>query len=247
MKKETFLLVILILLTYSCKKNSIGDCFLSTGKVIEESRNVDFFNKIILKDNVNLHLTQGEKNKLVVKAGENLIKKIITRINKDSCLEITNENRCNWMRSYKNPIDIYLTFTTLSDIEYHSVGNIDNTDTLRLDSLKINVREGAGIIKLCVDTHEFFTHIHRGTATIESFGKTGVSFVYSAGFGLVDNRNLDAGIVYMRTKSSNDVYVRVSYLLTANIGNIGNVYYFGNPSNIEKSGNGNGQIIKLGN
>ncbi len=158
---------------------------------------------------MNLHLTQGSENKLIVKAGSHLMKKITTHTTADSCLEIANLNRCNWVRSYKVPIDVYLTFTDLNLLEYYSIGTVDNTDTLRLDSLKINVHEGGGVIRLCINTHELFTYIFSGTATIECSGNIGLSFVYSGGFGLIDNRNLFAKMVYLLTKSSNDVYTRL--------------------------------------
>lgn len=245
MKKGLLFIMAMVLLAYACKKSNPADCFTSTGKVVEETRSIGPFSWIVLKDNVNLHLVQGTENKLVVKAGKNLMKNIVTYTTGDSCLEIANHSSCNWVRSYAVPIDVYLTFTCLNRLEYRSVGTVDNSDTLQLDSLKINVREGGGKILLTVNIEKLFTNIHRGTATIRCSGKVGISSVYSAGFGLIDNRNLEAKLVYLRTKSSNDVYVRATNTLVASIENIGNVYYFGNPSSVIKEGNGSGKLIPI--
>ena len=246
MKKTILIFAAILIFGYGCKKSDPSDCFKSTGKVMEESRDVGFFNKIVLYDNVNLHLTQGNTNQLTVKAGKNLMKKIVTETNGDSTLKIANLNSCNFIRSYKIPVDVYLTFTNLWDIEYHSVGTVDNTDTLRLDSLQINVREGGGDIRLCVNAFKLSTNLHNGTATMECSGKTGLLFVYSGEFGLIDNRNLSAHMVYLRTKSSNDVYIRATHTLMATIMNIGNVYYYGNPSVLQKDGAGSGALIRAG-
>ncbi len=247
MKKQVFFIIIaLVVAGYGCKKTAPLDCFKSTGRVVEESRNTGYFNRIFLYDNVNLHLKQGNTAAVTVKAGKNLLKKIITETPGDSSLIIANRNRCNFVRSYTDSVDVYVTFTDLYDIEYHSVGTVDNTDTLFLDSLQINVREGGGNIKLCVNTFELFTNLHNGTATLSCKGRTGLLFVYSGEFGLIDNRNLEAHMVYLRSKSSNDVYIRSDYTVSATIMNIGNVWYYGNPTVIHRDGNGSGALIKAG-
>ncbi len=245
MKKGLLFLLTMVLLVSSCKKSNPADCFTSTGKVVEETRSIGPFSWILLKDNVNLHLSQGTENKLVVKAGKNLMKNIVTHTTGDSCLEIANHSSCNWVRSDAVPVNVYLTFTCLNRLEYRSVGTVDNEDTLRLDSLKINVREGGGDIFLTVNIEKLFTNIHRGTATIRCAGKVGISSVYSAGFGLIDNRNLEAKLVYLRTKSSNDVYVRATNALVASIESTGNVYYFGTPTSVALEGNGSGKLIHM--
>ncbi len=245
MKKLFVAIAIITTTLFSCKKSTPLDCFKSTGKITEEKRNTGTFNTVILNDNVNLHLTQGNENKITVKAGKNLIKKIVTEINNDTCLEISNLNSCNWTRNYKIPVDVYLTFKELADIEYHSTGNIDNTDTLTVDSLVLNVREGAGTINLVVDSKKIYSNIHRGTATIELSGKSLLLFVYSADFGLVDNRNLKAQHVYLRSETGNNIYVNAVQLIDATINGIGNVYYYGNPQSVSRNGTGSGKLIHL--
>jgi hypothetical protein len=243
MKKLVVALAIVTVTLGSCKKHPPSDCFKSTGKITEQERDIGNFNTIILNDNVNLHLSKGNENKLSIKAGKNLIKKIVTEIKDDTCLVISNLNSCNWVRSYKPPVDVYLTFKKLFDIEYHSTGNIDNNDTLNIDSLAVNVREGAGNIKLLVNAKRIYSNIHRGTATIEFSGNTWLLFVYSADFGLIDNRYLNAQRVYLRSESGNDIYVRAQKSISATINGIGNVYYYGNPQSVFSDGTGSGKLI----
>ncbi len=245
MKKLIFIFLSYVFILPACKKAAPGDCFNSTGKITEEMRTTGNFRNIILYDNVNLHLIQDSlAEKVKVEAGKNLLKKIITRIDSAGWLEIRNNNRCNWIRNFNIPVDVYVWFPTLDSIEYHSVGNVDNVDTLRIKKFVINVKEGGGEIRLNLHTDELFTNLHSGTADIRCFGQTLVSFVYSAGFGKIDNSGLKAEQVYALTKSGNNMWIYANKILVVAIKGLGNVYYKGNPSQISVSGNGSGKLIK---
>ena len=236
----------LVLIISSCDKNTAGDCFKSTGPVQTEERPISGFHTILLKDNIDLELHSSNVNTLFIEAGENLLSGINTSV-VDSVLVIENNNRCNWVRSYDSPLKACLNFTRLDTIEYRSIGNISSTDTVFVDELVINVWEGAGDISFLVNTEMLFCNIHYGTADIKMSGVSQVSFIYSASFGLVDNRALIARQVYLNNKSSNDVYVRAKERLEVTIENIGNVYYVGNPDEITLNQVGSGELIKLSN
>ena len=239
-----FITVMVLLWTNGCQKGSVGDCFMSTGNIIRTERPVSAFHAIVLKDNVNLYLTQDSTNRLVIEAGSNLMKNIYTEVD-DSVLYIGNNNRCNWVRSFNKPITAYLNFTTLDSIDFGTNGTVSNYDTLRLDSLKIEVKEGAGLVALTVDVRELHTNLHYGTADIKMSGKCVLNYVYSASFGLIDNRNLHARQIYAENRSSNDVYLNAIEVLEVTIRNIGNVYYTGNPAKIKLNRIGTGELIKL--
>jgi len=226
----------------SCKKDP-GDCFKSTGEVIIEERQFEDFSTIVLNDNVDLLLTPSNSNTLTVSAGKNLMGKIVTEVNGDT-LTISNNNSCNWVRSYDVPIEVSLPVNHLTEIIYQSIGNVNCSDTLFSDSLSINVIEGAGEINILTNSYLTRANIHYGTADLKLSGVCVLSFVYSVSFGLVDNRELKASQIYAISKSSNDVYLNAQHLLSIEIGNIGNVYYKGNPE-ISLSGSGSGQLLKL--
>jgi len=238
----SFTILLIILGFYACKKDS-GNCFKSTGEIITEERQFNDFTTIVLNDNINLLLTPSPSNSLTVSAGKNLMNKIITEVKGDT-LTISNNNSCNWIRSFNIPIDISLPIKRLDEIIYQSIGNISCSDTIFSDSLSINVIEGAGSINILTNSYLTRANIHYGTADINLSGRCVLSFVYSVSFGLVDNRNLKALQIYAITKSSNDIYLNASSHMAVEIGNIGNVYYKGNP-NISLSGSGSGQLLKL--
>ncbi len=196
-------------------------------------------------DNVNLILKQGAVNKLEVEAGENLLTGIVTEVNDNGTLTLSNENQCNWVRSYEKPVNVYLTFEKLDSLEYRSIGNVTNVDTLRIDTFNLKVSEGAGRIELLLKSRLIFSSLHYGTADIVLAGSVDVSYVYSASFGLVDNRDLVCNNVYVNNKSSNNLFVHATTTLGATVENIGDIYYYGNPVNLSFNQLGSGNLIKL--
>ena len=239
------LIILMVINSLSCNKSDPLDCFKSTGKIVRVERAVGDFNSILLKDNINLYLRQADQNKLEVEGGNNLLPKIITTVNEEGVLEISNENSCNWVRSYDKPLNVYLDFITLDTLEYRSIGDVTNVDTIRMDTIVINVREGAGTIALTVHAYKINTNLHYGTADIITSGISVLNFDYLAGYGKIDNSSLESKQVYLENRSSNNIYVNSTLTLEVTIDNIGNVYYKGNPPNILISGTGSGKLIKL--
>lgn len=245
MRRIWIVLLVLTGLFLSCEKSPLHDCFNSTGPVITVERDVADFNSILLRHNVNLYLRQAQKNKLTLKAGSNLMEKIVTSVNEEGQLEIRNENSCNWVRSFDIPIDVYLDFVKLDSLEYRSIGDVFAEETLFLDTLKLDVLEGAGKIELNLDANTIYCGLSNSTADVVLKGFCELSYLYAAGFGRIDNRELVSKFVYVNNKSSNDVYLQVTTELGATIENIGNIYYSGSPAVVNLNQLGTGKLIKL--
>ncbi len=252
MKNETIykLLISLVfgfiisLSSINCNKSSAPDCLKSTGSIEKIERQVEAFHSIKLYDNVNLHLIPSGGNKLILESGKNLMDKIETYVNEDSTLIIKNNNSCNWVRSYNKPITVYLDVSELRRIEYRSIGNITNTDTLRMDSLTIDVWEGAGKIELAMNTKNCWANIHYGTADIVLHGRADQGFYYLLGAGKIDASGLEVGLAYLRNWSSNNLYLWATKHMSVEIKGLGNVYYKGNPG-ISSNIFGEGKLIKM--
>lgn len=234
----------LFIIATSCQKESVGDCFKSTGPITTEERSITGFHTIELNNNIDLELLSSNINSLSIEAGKNLLDGIKTTVI-DSVLTIENNNGCNWVRDYSTPLKAYLTFSHLDTIRYNSIGNISSTDTVHIEHLVIDVWQGAGDISFTINADMLFCNLHYGTVDFKMEGRSENCFVYSASFGLVDNRSLISRNVYLKTKSSNDVYVKATSTLNASIEGIGNVYYNGNPPNISLDRTGTGELIRL--
>ncbi|MBU2652053.1 MAG: DUF2807 domain-containing protein [Bacteroidetes bacterium] len=243
-RARTYLFILVLLITTSCDKDDVFGCFKGTGKIVKETRNVGDFKGIIMRDNLDVILIQDNECLVEVEAGKNLQSDIKT-INENGVLEVRNENGCNWVRSYDKPMRVYLHVKQLDSIEYRSSGDLITENTLQNDSIKLDIREGSGSIRLSLDTQKSRINQHFGTADVTVTGKSNVNFIYNASYGPVNCENLETVFTYMNTSSTNDCYVNVSYVLEVIISNAGNIYYRGNPTEIKQVVSGSGQLIRM--
>ncbi len=225
---------------FSCEKAHLGDCFKSAGEKTTEFRNLPDFHRVNLHDNVNLVIEQGYETNCVVEAGKNLLKGITTEVSEFGVLEIRNGNECNWVRSYDQPLTVYLRVQHLDTLEYKSIGNVSMKDTLFQDRFVVNLYEGAGKLDLLIHANAAQIGLHYGTQELLVSGICGMVYAYSSGFGVVDLRDLQASLLYVSNVSSNHMYVRSSSVLDATIKGLGNIYYYDDPEiSLNKIGQGN--------
>jgi hypothetical protein len=247
MKKVIFILALfsgLILFITSCNEDD-GVCVSSTGKIITEDRGNQSFNRILVYDNINLILTQDSSiNNIKVEAGENLIRGISTEIDSGK-LVLRNTNTCNWLRSFEVPVNVYLTVMQLDTIAFRAAGNISCTNTLKGYSFTLEVIEGSGDIDLALDVYRSYINVRYGTTDIRLSGNSDVTTLISYGFGPLHAEDLKSEFTYVSSYSPNDMFVFASIDLTVELGNVGNVYYRGNPGNIYTNIHGEGRVIEF--
>ena len=228
---------------FSCKKD-ISDCFTSTGEIITENRSTEDFHLIFLNDNVNLVITHDTVNAVKVEAGENIIGSIKTEFD-NGHLIIQNTCICNWVRSYKKDITVYVFTNNLDSLKYESSGNVSCTNTIICDSISIDVWGGAGTIELNLDVKISKLNLHYGTADMIFHGSSPNTYIYNASYGLFHCKDLYATNVYINNRGSNNCYIRAERILEAKIESIGNICYYGNPDTITSNITGDGKLIKM--
>jgi len=245
MQKTIFLFISTTLFFISCNKENSCDCFKSAGDFTSQSRSINGFNSISLTDNINLYITQDSVFSLTVEAGANLLKLIKTEVI-DSCLYLKNKNKCNWVRSFKNKINVYLKCKEIKHIKYiNASGNINTTDTFHLKNFELEFRSSTGDVDVTINADSSWFNIYSGPASIKVKGKSRVNFVYMEGTGLADLINLKTDHSIIDNKSSNNCFVNVQNKLDVKISYIGDVYYTGNPYIINTLISGSGKLIKF--
>ena len=228
----------------SCQKEQIFGFAKSTGKIVTITRPTDSnFTRILLNDNVNLVITQGNTYSIKLEGGENLLPGITTLIS-DSLLTIQNTNTFNWMRSYDKEITAYVTLPHIFELEYQATSRVSNVDTIREDSLTVSATGGSGYIDLTINTGTSKLSIINGSVDMKIQGSTGVNFIYSGGYGPFRCIDLQSDFLFMRNASTNDCYVTVKKHFEYEITNLGNIYYSGNPPEISGTITGDGKLVK---
>ncbi|MDP1622101.1 MAG: head GIN domain-containing protein [Bacteroidales bacterium] len=239
----TFILFICCLgiMLGGCGKDG-GKCVSSTGRILLQDRNISDFDSIRVLDHVNVILNQGSENKVMVEAGEFIIGGIVTELAGRE-LVLRNTNRCNWLRSYSKPINVYVTVKNLLKIHYDSSGDITCTDTLRSGYLKIDMWGGCGAIDLKINVSDGFFIQHIGTATLILTGICKISNVFAGDYGLLQLTGLKAGYTFVTNSGTNNCYVYANRELDATITSIGNIYYSGDPKEIKATITGSGKLL----
>ncbi len=234
--------VLTALLLNGCAKDG-GTCASSSGETTRQVRNVSAFNQIELNNNVNLILTTDSIGPLVVEAGKNLLGGITTEV-QEGHLIISNNNKCNWLRDYSKPVNIYISVQKIWKIKYNSIGTITTKGALKLDSLSVEVWGGSGTIDLTLDIKKGNFSLGMGTVDFKLRGESPVTSVYASDYGFYDGRELQTEYTYITSVGSNDCYVKSSHVLEATIKSIGNIYYTGNPTDIKTNITGAGKLIR---
>jgi len=227
----------------ACSKPDECKCLKSNGKQIEQLRNIEAFNKVELKDNVNLTIIQDTVNELLLNVPENLANFIVTDV-KDSVLYISNENKCNWLRSFKIEIGITIKTNTLKNIDCQGSGVVKSVGFIERDYFEININEASGDVYLELKTNETKVKLHNGPANIYINGYSKFSSVYNAGNGFIFMQNFDTQYTDIRHVGTGQCHVKASDYLSATLEYVGDINYYGNPTNVLLIDKGDGKIIK---
>jgi hypothetical protein len=235
-------MIILLLLT-ACAKENLGDCFKSTGKDVTEKRMLPEFNRMEIDDPINVWLVESNESSAEVTAGENLQEFIITEV-RNGVLYIENDNRCNWVRSYKREINVMIKSPEINEITYYGSGDLRCLGSLSPSSFLLNAWEASGNIELELNCDDIELKLHTGPVDLSCKGAGESLVVYNNGLGNLDSRNFSAKDVLAVNANSGSLTVFSDSLLNANIEGNGDMFYLGNPQ-ISLKKIGNGRLIKL--
>lgn len=232
---------VLCMVVVSCKKENLFDCFKSTGDIVTERRSIEPFTETVIYDNINVIIVQDSLTYLEVNAGENLLPLISTEI-QNGKLIIENNNKCNWVRDFSIPINVYMHVPALHKLDTYGSGKIYSENTLMVDVIEINNRNTADI-QLNIIANEIYSKQHAAFGDNTISGNAGYLFVYNIGSGFCDCSNLAVNDATVITNTTGQTYVNACNNLHAEIAYSGNVYYKGTPA-ISSVITGTGKLIQ---
>ncbi len=229
----------------SCNKAPVCDCFDSAGSQSSQVRDVPYFNQIIAKDNVNVYITIGNPEKVIIEGGGNLVPNIGANVS-NGVLTLKNNNICNWLRSYKKSgINVYITMPDLNTITNSGYGTVESKGTISIDSLVLNTTNSSGDIDLSVNVRFINAHMF-GTADLTLTGQCQTFLTnFFGGTGYIYNNNLIiTGYAFVSSNTTGDCYINCNGTLDVEIYGQGNVFYNGTPSIQYYPEGGSGKLIK---
>lgn len=214
MKKSILLVMTIPVLLFSCKKEKVE----GGGTVITEPRNVENFYNVNVSGSTNVYITYGSSFDVKVKAYENIISSLETKVQNGTLLIGFKKNVRN------DNSEVYVTMPALLSVTTNGSGNIDTKGNfLGMDYFSANT-SGSGVIS-----------IEKGSAKNYKVSIDGSGDVKSFGF-LTEQTIITAS-------GSGDAELTVTKSLKATLKGSGNVYYKGNPV-IDASTSGSGKVFK---
>jgi hypothetical protein len=215
--KRYFFVVMALMVLVSCKKDRVS----GSGEIITETRNVANFYNVSVSSSTNVSITRGDNFEVKVKAYENIVPYLETKI-QDGTLLIAFKDNSN-IRNDNS--EVFITMPSLNSVATSGSGNITSTGAfLGSGNFKAST-SGSGNIS-----------IDGGSADnlqVNIYGSGGVK-----SFGFVAQQTV------VNSEGSGNAEITVMQNLNATISGSGNVYYKGNPATINSKITGSGQLIK---
>ena len=223
----------------ACKKENRCDCIKRTGDIIQETRDISGFTQVQTEENVNVFITQDSVSKVIVEAGENIVPLITTEV-VGNTLVCGNRNRCNWTRSYKKPLNIYVHLPKLTLLEAGGTGNVKSTNTIETPALYISATS-SGNVDLTIQATQLTTSLH-GNADLTLHGYSSHHDCSVLGTAYLLAGELHTDYTYIHIDSLGQSYVNVSDLLICKLDLKGDLFCYGNPKTVDYQYSNTGRL-----
>ena len=224
---------------FGCNNENAWDCIQASGEIIQQDYHVDEFKKIIIWNRVQLIISQGEEQSVVVETGENLLNEILVRV-EDSILKVSNINSCNYVRDY-GITKVYVTAPDIYEIRNSSGLTVESIGTIGFEELTLFSEDRFVEDEFHIDG-DFRLNLDVKTLTIDA---NGISKFYLNGkarvghFGLFDGdvrveaAGLEIEILHFFHRSTNKMIVYPTHSISGKIVSSGDVIAKNHPPIVE--------------
>ena len=239
------LYLFILLLAIACKKANERVCFKSTGidsvKLIEAEFPID---SLFLNDNLNYLLIPDSNEFIQLEGGAHLID-FIEVLQSAGKIEISNTNKCDFLRSFKEKMTVSIHLKRLNYLEYTGGGNVTTLDTIDAPDFRLRIVDGGGPVHLILESGYLEGVITKGYGDFTIQGKTIDAFLLCQANSYCNTKELQVqGNLHVTSNSSADMHVNANGSnFTAQIYKRGNIYYAGNPNQLITEIFGEGSVL----
>ncbi|CAH8286720.1 putative autotransporter adhesin-like protein [Mariniflexile fucanivorans] len=226
MKKLTYILTLIIL--FSCNSENAGDCFQTTGTIIQQEISVSAFDKILVNRDVELIIKEGLEQKVIIETGKNLINDVEAVV-LDGRLILTDNNSCNYVRDY-GVTKIYVTSQNITEIRSSTQYDVSSDGVLTYPALTILAEDynapdsfTSGNFRLQIDNDNFNLVFNNLSNCYISGNTNNLNITFAAGTSRFEGANLIAQNVVLWNRSSNDMIVNPQQSIIGTISGTGNI------------------------
>lgn len=192
------------------------------GKVVKEERNVSGFSRLEVSGAFDVHITQGDVEKLVVEADENLMELIKTEVIGNR-LEIYSKGN---IRDYEM-LKIHLTYKALDEIRLSGAVDLTTENLMKAGNLKLDV-SGAAELDMSIEAGEIEADFS-GASDVDLSGYARKLEIDLSGAGELDALELEADVVRIDVSGAASAKVHAKDELQADVSGAANLRYKGDP------------------
>lgn len=238
------LFTLLGLILIACKKPEDRRCVKTAGEDAELVHLVNSFDKLDLGPNFKVVLVQDTVEKVIVRGGENLINFIQFDVT-DGTLTIVNDNKCNFLRSYKHVVEVEIHLINIINVLFKGTKELTCLNQLDLPYLTFLIQEGAGKCNLNLNCYSLFLGSGFGWGNYEVVGQTNFLKVDLRDNGFGDFYGLqileDATVI---SSSSERMKINLDGAeARVETSSFGDIWYIGTPTLLEYNQYGEGELI----
>lgn len=228
----------------SCKKAEDRPCFKGVGNETTVEIELASFETLFLGPHLNYVLVQDTVEKVVLIGGENLVNFIGANI-KDGELRITNDNRCNFLRTYKKSVTAEIHLVNLNRIEFQGTKPLVCQNALTCPILDITIIEGAGAFNLKINNSRLKIYISNGWGGVVVSGSTSYANFNARSNGVIDSYGLAVqDSLHVISKTPRTLKVNAEGAgFKVETSSDGDVWYIGTPTVLEHIESGTGELI----
>jgi len=245
MKKLAYISCFILLI--SCNKENVNNCLQTAGEIVQQEITVDTFDKILVNKRVELIITDGPVQKVVIETGKNLLPDVEVKVvNKQ--LILTNNNTCNFFRDY-GLTKIHVTSPNINTIRNASEQRVISNGTLTYPLLYLR---SSGEKKKFLATGDWYLTIENEKVIVwgngvANFYINGSSNNLDIGFTDGDTRfegkNFIVQNIEVKNVSSNDIIIYPVESLTGSIHSVGDVISYNRPPIVDVEILSEGELI----
>lgn len=224
-------------LLFSACNINIGEN--GNGNVVTEEREVTAdFTEVRGSTGLEVYLTQGAENKIVVVADENLLQYIQTNI-EDGKLNVKTSHNIGRSKSKK----VHVTYKELNNIEASSGAEVIGNSVIKSQNLSLRSSSGAELT-VEVFAQNLIAKSSSGSDLEVSGKATSLNADASSGSEL-DAKKLLVINCKAEASSGAEVTVNVKEKLETSASSGGEINYFGNPVSVNSNKSSSGSVNKM--
>jgi hypothetical protein len=242
-----FLILLLAFIIISCKKPEERSCLKRSGDKTKEIVTTGEFNRLSLMEHLSYVLVQDTVSYVVLEGGKNLLG-FVDCSNMENQLTIANNNKCKFLRYKTGDIQVEIHFKKIDQLIFQGTQLLTNRGEWNFDQLEVILKDTGGSMNLTNFNGSVFKLINvHGWGDITLSGGVNYFQAEMNGNGYFDSRNFNVqdSISVISNSSTISKLNSENCSLKAQLKAMGDLWYYGNPSQIWKQELAKGKLVDM--